>query len=133
MIYSKQNLPEKKSMLLKNLNKHSLEPFFTCSGGHDTARSHELRLCLQNNGSATIITPLAPTPPWTISNNFCFILFPLRWIKFFGLSAMMPRILIASSYSVCKIDFADLLFLTYFSKIVGVPSITTQNLWKNAH
>ena len=35
-------------MLLKKLNKHCLEPFFTCLGGHDTVRSHELRLGSNN-------------------------------------------------------------------------------------
>ena len=43
-----RNLPEKKTLLLKKLNNHCLEPFFTCSGGHDTVRSHELRLGSNN-------------------------------------------------------------------------------------
>ena len=61
-----RNLPEKKSLLLKKLNKHCIKPLYTCSGGHEwhctELRSHELLLSSQNYGSAPIITMLAHNP-----------------------------------------------------------------------
>ena len=45
-------------MLLKKFNKHCIKPFFTCSGGYDTVRSHELRIGTKNYNAR----PYTPSP-----------------------------------------------------------------------
>ena len=62
-------------MLLKKLDKNWIKPIFTCWGGHDTVRSHELQLSSKNYDSGPIITMLAPVDKMEIVDK------KAKWIE----------------------------------------------------
>ena len=113
-----RNLPEKKSMLFKKLKKHCFEPFFTCSGGHDTVWSHELWLGSQNYGSAPIITPLAPTPSLGLPDEHLDS-HPDRAMEF-----------IAQSFSLIFVVVVDFQLHMYFWTMYNVHVTVKKLIWK---